>query len=165
MSTQGLTHISNFLTPEYRFVTKLGPKLKVSLSHFSKSLTQQHFKDESDINVLMSRYQQTGILEGRDPATARYIDVTEFQSLDFQSAQNLIRSAHEQFLMLPSSLRSFFSNDPGKFLAFMEDPANAQEAIKMGLARDPLTPASTVPLGTANPSVSSAVKLPDSSAT
>jgi len=40
------------------------------------------------------------------------------------------------FATLPSHVRRRFENDPQEFLAFMADPANQDEVIKMGLATD-----------------------------
>jgi len=137
------------LTSDNRFVSAYSPKHRVSLSLPGDGGAKQSFKDECDINVLMRRYQQTGILDGRDPAQARYMDVSDWQMYDFQTAQNFVASATSQFYELPSSIRARFDNDPGALISFMDDPRNAQEAISLGLMRDPSLAAPTVPLGTA----------------
>lgn len=44
------------------------------------------------------------------------------------------------FDTLPSKLRLRFGNDPAEFLSFVEDPANDQEMIDLGLKPKPPLP-------------------------
>lgn len=115
------------------------------------SLTKQYFRDECDVNVLMARYLETGVLDGRDPASARYFDCTELQSIDYQSAMNFVIEAQSLFGTLPASVRARFGNDPAQVLAFVDDPSNLDECIRLGLLPDLRVPAPTVPLGTSAP--------------
>jgi len=98
------------------------------------SLTQQQFAEEADINTIVDRFMRTGVMpEGvAIPSYADYDDV-----FDFQSAQNAIRQAQESFFKMPAELRSRFQNSPQVFLEFFSDPANSEEAIKLGLATRP----------------------------
>jgi len=129
-----------------------GDKLSVFVDFSdSPSLTKQSFRDECDINTLMARYMETGILDGRDPASARYVDCTSLQALDYQGAMNFILSAKDLFGSLPASVRARFDNDPGLMLDWVDDPSNLQEAISLGLLPDTRGPAPTVPLGTPSP--------------
>lgn len=98
------------------------------------SLTQQHFKDESDINMIIARYNRTGVLV--DPSVPRsgsalFGDFSEIK--DFQSAQNAICAAAEAFGELDSKIRRRFNNDPGQLISFLDDPANYDEGVKLGL--------------------------------
>jgi len=113
-----------------KFIYPYGPKRKISLNFSGEGRTKQSFKDECDINRIMSRYYKTGLLEHVQTAVAQYLDVT---GADFQDAQNLVAGANSMFHMLPSHVRTKFENSPAKFLEFMENPANAQEAISLGL--------------------------------
>ena len=56
--------------------------------------------------------------------------------LDFQASLEIVRQAQEAFATLPSGTRARFENDPQNFLAFLSDPANQDEAIKLGFATD-----------------------------
>lgn len=96
-----------------------------------KVRTMQQFKDEADVNVIMSRYQATGVLpEDIDAGARQYLDATGY---DFQTAQNLIAGANSLFEQLPSSIRNRVDNDPAKLLDFLRDPKNRGEAEEMGL--------------------------------
>lgn len=96
------------------------------------SMAQQHFKDECDINLIMSRYQRTGILT-ENPGSLRPLFGDFSNVSDFQSAQNAILDVNDSFMSLPSSIRARFNNDPGYLLDFLSDEVNRDEAISLGL--------------------------------
>lgn len=94
------------------------------------SLTQQQFAEESDINYIADKYGLTGEL----PQVLDMPKYGDFSGIfDFQSAQNAVRQAMEQFMTLPAKLRTRFDNDPQKLLAFLEDPENRDEAEFLGI--------------------------------
>lgn len=98
------------------------------------SLTKQSFKEETDINRIMERYRMGKPLVDPGAPTRGAPSFGDFGTeFDFHEAQNRVRQAHESFDALPSSLRSRFSNDPGRLLSFLEDPSNRDEAIRLGL--------------------------------
>lgn len=100
------------------------------LCDLAKDRTQQSFKDECDINVLMKRYERTGILPvGRD-VPPQFGDVT---SLDFTESMNQVAAVRGVFSQLDARTRARFENDPSQMLDFLADPANAAEAVKLGL--------------------------------
>lgn len=97
------------------------------------SMTRQEFAADSDINVLMARYEKTGVWPlshpGREP---KYLDLSDVP--DFHSAMQLVIEAQEAFMLLPAAARREFDNDAGKFVAFAEDPANLERMREWGLA-------------------------------
>lgn len=104
------------------------------IENVTPSLTQQHFKDEADINMIIARYNRTGFLV--DPTAPRsgsamFGDFSEVK--DFQSAQNAICAATEAFGELDSKIRRRFNNDPGQLIAFLDNPDNYEEGVKLGL--------------------------------
>lgn len=108
------------------------PKLRVQLvCREGSGRTRQSFKDECDINNIMSRFQRTGVLDFVNRREPQYVDCT---GLDYQRAQDLVLQAKAMFAELPSSLRSRFENDPARFLDFCQDPENQDELVKLGLA-------------------------------
>lgn len=95
------------------------------------SLTQQQFADESDINNIVDRFMKTGHLP--DPVSMpQYVDYEGV--FDFQSAMNVVRQADENFMRTDAKVRSRFHNSPQEFLEFFADPANSEEAVRLGLA-------------------------------
>jgi len=96
------------------------------------SLTEQSFKKDSDVNYVLERFNRTGQIQdlvSNNPEI--YGDYSE--APDFMAAQQIIRKAQEQFQMLPSDLRNRFSNDPARFLEFMNDETNNDEKVLLGL--------------------------------
>nr|QJB19539.1 MAG: internal scaffolding protein [Microvirus sp.] len=100
-----------------------------------QSLTIQSEIDNCDINVIVDRYAKTGILPVMQQP-AMFEDVSN--PIDYQNALNVVISAQKAFTDLPAAIRKQFDNDPAQFLAFVDDPKNGDELIKMGLREAPL---------------------------
>lgn len=134
------------------FVTAYGPKRKVVIDASDKfgPGAKQSFREECDINNIMRKYQKTGALTWLAKHEPTFGDFTGF---DFMEAQMIVAKAKEMFADLPSSVRERFAHDPAKFLEFMEDPANVDEAVKLGLAvkREPVVPAAELVVAPAAP--------------
>lgn len=99
------------------------------------SMTRQADAEDCDINVMMARYQKTGELpplNRRSPISGDFSTV-----VDFHSALNLVTAAQQDFMTLPAEMRARFGNDPGALLRFLDDPANADEAVRLGLIPAP----------------------------
>ena len=102
------------------------------------SMTQQHFADECDINNIMKRYQNTGILtepgqgSGLPPMFGDFSEVS-----DYQTAQNAVIDVQEAFAQLPSRVRARFDNDPAALLEFLGKEENRIEAVSLGLVNPP----------------------------
>jgi len=95
------------------------------------SLAQQNQKEDADINVIVKR-MRIGI---PPPMTERLPLQGEFEAVNnFHDAMNLVVQAQTAFNQVPAAIRARFDNDPGKFLDFVEDPANAKELVHLGLA-------------------------------
>lgn len=96
-----------------------------------ESLAVQSSRDECDINTIVKRFGLTGELPGDVdmPQSGDYSGIG-----DFHSAMNVVRQAQEEFLRVPADIRARFANDPQAFSEFFNDPANQDEAIRLGLA-------------------------------
>lgn len=96
--------------------------------------TQQHFKDECDINEIVRRFGLTGELPEnvRLPVSGDFTGVT-----DFQSAMNMVVEAQDAFMQFPAEIRAQFKNDPQQMISFIEDAKNRDAAIEMGLIPRP----------------------------
>ncbi len=103
--------------------------------------TKQEFRDECDINVLMARYERSGVLPTARLSNPFYVDAADLP--DYQASLQLVRDAHESFEALPARVRSEFDNDPEKFVAFASDPKNKDQMRDWGLGR-PVEPEPSV---------------------
>lgn len=108
------------------------------------SITQQHFKEECDINNIIARYEQTGILT--DPLQpGRNFEFGDYSAVqDYQDSLNFVIEARQMFDSLPSNLRERFNYDPARLLQFLGDENNRDEAVRLGLI-DPPTPSPADP--------------------
>lgn len=113
------------------FLTAYGPKIRSQVAFPEIGLAKQSFKDECDINTIMRRYAQTGLVDHLNTRQPRYMEVPD--GLDFASCMAVVVDARERFQLLPADVRDRFGNDPGKLLAFLQDEDNRAEAEKLGL--------------------------------
>jgi phage internal scaffolding protein len=112
---------------------------------FGESVTQQHFKEECDINTILKKYQQTGVMDV-PVLKQNFGDFSEVKS--YHEAQIAMQEAKDQFMTLPAAVRSKFENDPGALLDFVANPENKAEAISLGLIDNPVVPITTPPIKT-----------------
>lgn len=99
-------------------------------------LTEQSHKKECDVNLIVKKYDKTGLISHVSKFEAKYGNLG---GADFKSAMDLIAGAKSSFESLPSNIRKKFRNSTEAFLSFMENPANRDEAINLGLIRSEWT--------------------------
>ena len=86
------------------------------------SRTKKSFKNECDVNHIMSRYTRTGQLPNMIRAEPKYGNFANVK--DFQESMNVVLHANEQFEALPAEVRKRFGHDPSRMLEFVADPNN-----------------------------------------
>lgn len=104
---------------------------------YPPSMTKQEFKKQCDINNIIKEFTLTGQIQHINAAAAQgaYLDLPD--SVDYQDHLHAIMRAEDAFASLPAQIRDRFQGDPAKFLAFVQDPANADELIKLGIREAP----------------------------
>ena len=107
---------------------------KHAIKFTQPSLTQQHSKDQVDINNIMKRYIKTGVLDHVAKYQPQYRDNN---ATDYQESMNIVIKADEMFSELPAQARKHFDNDPAAFLDFVQDPANHDKLHELGLTDAP----------------------------
>lgn len=113
-------------------------RVRVTKSFPPHTMAKQSFKAECDINTIMQKYQQTGLLDHVQRVQGSYGDFTSVA--DYQLHLDQVLAAQDAFMALPSSVRKRFDNDPSHLLGFLADPANRDEAIALGLVSPPSAP-------------------------
>lgn len=101
------------------------------------SMTQQQFKDEADINYIVSMYDSSGVMptfhgDGQ-PAQPVFGDFASLPD-NAQEMYNRMIDAKNNFDNLPLEVRKRFNYDPAAFLDFVDNPENLDELVVMGLA-------------------------------
>ena len=96
-----------------------------------KDRTKQEFKDECDIQTIVSRFQQTGQISHLAQGAAQYVDVSGIS--DYRSAIETVTRAQEYFNRLPAKVRSHFKNDAAEFVDALGDAERRDELLELGL--------------------------------
>lgn len=133
-------------------------KPKVVSQSFKGGVTQQHFKEETDVNQIVKKYMRTGVLGNPLSAPTEAPKFSTFdQNFDYFGAQCFIAKAQQEFEALPAVVRKRFDNDPGQLIAFLSDEKNRPEAENLGLVEprpeEQLPAGSDLPLSQTAPAV------------
>jgi len=108
---------------------------------------QQHHKDECDINVILERFGKTGQV----PVNAISGSYGDFSGVhDYHTALNTLIAAESEFEALPANIRKQFANEPARLIDFLNDPANKDQAIELGLVNRPITSSFNEPVEVKN---------------
>lgn len=126
-------HVPPFIRSAYNYDTDTVSN-ETGLLCPEPTLAQQQFAEECDINFIAERYGLTGEM----PQVLDMPRYGNFEGIfDFQTAQNAVVEAKQQFMTLPAKMRARFNNDPQQLLEFLEDPENRKEAEFLGLITTP----------------------------
>lgn len=95
------------------------------------SKTNQSFKDQCDINTIVSKFMKTGEFNHLAKRQGFYADVSQFP--DLLGAHLIIKESEASFARLPAELRKEFGNNPLEMIEWLQNPENKQKAEEMGL--------------------------------
>ena len=101
--------------------------LPITPPDYSDGRTKQAFKDETDINRILSRAQKTGTISHINKYQGMYADFSDF---DFLESELKLAKGREVFDALPSEIRTEFGQSPAAFFKYVNDPANANDLLK-----------------------------------
>lgn len=100
----------------------------------SRSRTHQSYAKDADINNIMGKYKKTGVLGNPSISSQRSARFGDFSDLvDYPTMVSRIQQAQDDFMTLPSEVRAKFNHMVENALDFIADPANADEAVRLGL--------------------------------
>lgn len=111
---------------------KIGKVIKVLTITGDEELVDQAQAQLTDINYLLENAKRKGLLNA---ATQFEGEMDNIFPNDYQEAMNIIAQADSMFESLPSDVRNRFKGNPKEFLAFVQNPANGEELVKMGIAK------------------------------
>ena len=94
---------------------------KPGIKFTEPSATLQSFKDDADINCIIARYENTGVLVDPTVKVTRLPQFGDYSDMpSYQEAQNVIVAANNAFSSLPSKVRERFGNDPAAYFQFVQ---------------------------------------------
>lgn len=107
--------------------------------------TEQSHRAECDIKNIVRRYRKEGT-PFTLPDESRYTGENYVAPPDYAEAMRRVAAAHSMFAEQPSHIRDRFQNDPQRYLEFLDNPANAEEAVALGIAKfRPIAPPPAAP--------------------
>lgn len=109
--------------------------LRIQTHNSGKSRVQQQFKDDTDINLIMKKYEQGIMPTHLATGPGFYGDFTEIKS--YEQALNALDHADQAFNLLPATIRAQFQNDPHQLTQFLANPNNLEAARDLGLISRP----------------------------
>lgn len=117
---------------------KRKPSRKYSQDFSGNSLTQQQFRESSDVNNIVKHYETTGF----DPYAARRAAQTFgfATAKSFSEAMQNVAEVESAFAELPSETRSAFANDPARWLAHTATQDKAPPEIVQEAASEAADP-------------------------
>jgi len=114
-----------------RFLSAYSYKTKVMVECPPDSpFTRQEFKQECDINYILSQYELGYEITHINEAAPQYMDCS---AETFREHMDYIAGAFSMFEELPAKLRARFDNDPAEFLDFCSQEKNRPEMAQLGL--------------------------------
>ncbi|WNK13121.1 MAG: internal scaffolding protein [Microvirus sp.] len=135
-----LKPVSAFLAPFVRSpynydAAALSDETGLDCSCDGAGRTKQSFSEEADINTLIRRFG----IDGQIPQGVRMPSFGDFRGVgSYQDAIHAVMLADASFQAMPAHVRSRFGNDPAAFVAFCDDDANREEAVRLGLVPAPV---------------------------
>ena len=93
----------------------------------TESLTEQHHARSCDINTILARYKQTGVIEHISNFEPQYGDVS---GVEFKDAMDKVAAVKSEFEALPAWARNNFDG-VGHYLELMQTDQGVEELRKM----------------------------------
>lgn len=126
---------------------------KLGITFTEPSATLQSFRDDADINCIIARYENTGVLVDPSVPVSRVPNFGDYSELpSYQDAQNVIIAAKNAFSSLSSKIRERFNNDPAAYFDFVRSLQKGSEAydeaVRLGIVNKPSDGSYEVPPGT-----------------
>ncbi len=117
------------------------PRSKYQTVNTLPSETVQADSEKADINKILKRYKEIGIIDQLNITEAMFPDVTEIG--DFQDVMQTARAAEMEFMKLPSKVREIFKHDVANWLDTAHDQEKRTSLIEEGVIEPIEKPAST----------------------
>ncbi len=114
--------------PQRDYRGKLRSKYQTFNNEESKTVQSQ--APQADIQEILRKYKEVGIIEHLNRTEATYKDVSEFE--DFAAVMRHAKEAETAFFELPSKVREIFNHDVAQWLDAAHDPEKRQALVDAG---------------------------------
>lgn len=116
--------------------------LDVGIDCSEEQITDQSYKQASDINNIMKQYEKTGMLPYQTTIPGTYTDNSLIP--DLETAFEIANRALDAFDSLPPEVRRLMDNDPTQLESFIQNDENIAILKKHGIIVDRPQPEPTL---------------------
>lgn len=109
-----------------------------------EKMVKESLSEESDVNNIMEKWINTGVVPFGNGKEARYGDFSSGD--DYHEAMVKVQEAEEHFALLPARVRAACDNDPAKFLDMVQDDEQVARLEKLGLVEEAKPPKAEEPV-------------------
>lgn len=113
------------------FIRPTRSRVRTTHPSGGNAITQQHLKDDCDINIIIKRHAETGNISHLNPKKPLYLDCTGVT--DLQGALHLVEEAEDNFATLPAAVRKACQNDPVEFVDMLHSIDGTKILAEAGL--------------------------------
>lgn len=106
------------------------PRSKFQTVNNQPSETVKAEAELGDINLILKKYREVGIIDNLNITEEMFADVTEFT--DFQDVMQTAKVAEQEFMKLPSKVREVFNHDVATWLDTAHDQEKRSQLIEAG---------------------------------
>lgn len=110
------------------------PRQRTQIAFAAQGKTQQHFKAQVNINNIVRRYTQTGVV---DHLATRPVKYGYASALDFGQVMRNMAALRSDFEHLPDHVREHFDNSAAAFIDAMADE-NRQAELREVFGETPI---------------------------
>jgi len=96
----------------------------IQIQEYKDGRTKQSFKDSTDIQKIMARFDKSGTISHLNKFEGVYADFSDF---DFHEQTTMLARGNEIFAQLPAEIRREFSQSPAKFFEYVNIPGNIEK--------------------------------------
>lgn len=101
------------------------------------TLAQSQFLESCDVKNIIAKCKRVGIPLSNVQRTNGFFADLSMAPDDLRSALDISIKARDSFEQLPAKVKERFGFDPSRLLDFVQDSANRDEAIRLGLIDTP----------------------------
>jgi phage internal scaffolding protein len=95
------------------------------------SKTDPQYAEDCDTNIILRKFMKTGTVTHLAKRQGSYMDVSNVP--DLLNSLLIAQEAEKDFRNFPSEVRRRFDNSYTKFVEFINDERNREEAMELGL--------------------------------
>ena len=106
-------------------------RVQLECCNGENSMTEQHHYPGVAVKSIMKKFRDVELRQFEETSGAFYEDM--ISAPEYQEAMIALARADQQFMMLPSNIRTDMNNDPAVFLDFVSKPENRERLEEYGL--------------------------------